>query len=141
MPRFSMPESATAMRAAATDPAPARSVYRLDMSDSTPILMTLSEICACAAPFASVAATATASRFCFDSFMVAPPVDRLIGGRLHAQVLVQLAHAGVELGVRDQVHDAAVLHHVVPVRHGRGEAEVLLDQQDREPLGLEPRDR
>src|SRR6476659_7592375 len=29
-PRFSMPESSTAIRAAATEPAPARSVYRLD---------------------------------------------------------------------------------------------------------------
>ena len=44
---------------------------------------------------------------------------------------MQLVHAGVELGVGDHVHDAAVLHHVVPVGHGGGEAEVLLDEQDR----------
>src|SRR5688572_18480318 len=64
-----MPESSTAMRAATTDPAPARSVYRLDMSESTPILTTLSEICACAAPAPSVAATATAIRLRFVAFM------------------------------------------------------------------------
>ena len=58
IPRFSMPESSTAILAATTEPAPARSVYRLDMSDSTPILTTLSEICACAAPAEHAAATA-----------------------------------------------------------------------------------
>src|SRR6266404_2405755 len=49
-PRFSMPESSTAILAATTEPAPARSVYRLDMSVKTPILTTPSETCASAAP-------------------------------------------------------------------------------------------
>src|SRR5258706_2449045 len=48
-------KSAIAMRAATADPAPPMSEYRLDMSDSTPILTTPSEICA----WASDAATAS----------------------------------------------------------------------------------
>src|SRR5687767_5339767 len=70
MPRFSMPESSTAMRAASTEPAPARSVYRLDMSDSTPILTTLSEICACATPAAIAPATARATILRLNDFML-----------------------------------------------------------------------
>src|ERR1051325_821778 len=64
-----MPESSTAIRAAATEPAPARSVYRLDMSDRTPILMTLSEIWACAAPAANAATIARASRLLLKAFI------------------------------------------------------------------------
>ena len=45
-------------------------------------------------------------------------------------------HVRVELGVGNHVDDAPVLHHVVPVRDGRREAEILLDQQDREALRL-----
>ncbi len=50
---------------------------------------------------------------------------------------MQLLHVRVELRVRDHVDDAAVLHHVVPVGDRRREAEVLLDQQDREALRLQ----
>ncbi len=71
-PRFSMPESSTAIFAATTEPAPARSVYRLDMSDSTPILTTLSEICACAAPAPSAAAIASPTRLRLNAFMLSP---------------------------------------------------------------------
>ena len=56
---------------------------------------------------------------------------------LDTEVVVQLRHVRVELGIRNHVDDAAVIHHVVPVRDGRGEAEVLLDEQDREALRLE----
>src|SRR6185295_450562 len=83
-PRFSIPESSTAILAAATEPAPARSVYRLDMSDSTPILTTLSEICACAVAAPSDAATATAIRLRFIAFIRNSFVDDLsrhIGAR------------------------------------------------------------
>ena len=38
--------------------------------------------------------------------------------------------------VRDRVDDPAVLDDVMPVGEGRGKAEILLDQQDREPLLL-----
>src|SRR5574338_548966 len=134
-----MPESSTAIFAARTEPAPARSVYKLDMSDSTPILIMLSEICACAPPKDSAAATAAATmviRFVF----IDPPL-KVLRFRLHAEIFVQLVHVGVEFGVGNHVGHAPMLDHVVPVRDGGREAEVLLDQQDGEPLLLEPRDR
>src|SRR6266481_5553593 len=53
-------KSAIAMRAATTDPPPPMSEYRLDMSESTPILTTPSEICACA-PDAAMASDAAAN--------------------------------------------------------------------------------
>ena len=61
--------------------------------------------------------------------------------RLHAEIVVQLVHVRVEVRVADHVGDASVLDHVVPVRDRRREAEVLLDQQDREALRLQPLDR
>src|SRR5688572_23896648 len=60
---------------------------------------------------------------------------------LYAKVFVQLVHAGPEPRVRDLVDDPAALHDVVAVGHGGREAEVLLDEQDREALRLEPGDR
>ena len=51
-----------------------------------------------------------------------------------AEIIVQLVHVGFELGIGELVDDAAVLHHVVAVGDRRGEAEVLLDQQDGEAL-------
>ena len=47
----------------------------------------------------------------------------------------------LQLGVRDLVDHAAVLHHVVAVGNGRGEAEVLLDEQNGEATSLELRNR
>ena len=43
-------------------------------------------------------------------------------------------------GVREVIDDTAVFHDVVTVGHGRGEAEILLDQQDGEALRLERAD-
>ena len=65
-----MPESSTAIFAATTEPAPAKSVYRLDMSDSTPILITPSETCACAVPSDSAAATAMPIIVRLNAFIV-----------------------------------------------------------------------
>src|SRR4029434_6497184 len=62
-------------------------------------------------------------------------------GSLYPEVLVQLVHAGGQVGVRYQIHHPAVLHDVVPIGHGGREAKVLLDEQDGEALGLEARDR
>src|SRR6476620_11010431 len=107
------------------------------MSDSTPILMTLPDTCAYAVPTASAPAVASAIRLRFIAFIDTPSLKRLS----HAQVLVQLCHMAIELGVRDPVDDPAVLHHVVAIRDGRGEAEILLDQQDREALLLQRADR
>src|SRR6266581_2978558 len=60
---------------------------------------------------------------------------------LYPEVVVQLGHAGVQLCVRNHVHHAAVLHHVVTVGDRGGEAKVLLDEQDGEPFALEPPER
>ncbi len=49
MPFLAAPKSSTAIFAAITEPGPAMSAYSPDMSFMTPILMTPSEICACAA--------------------------------------------------------------------------------------------
>src|SRR5919109_1605332 len=59
---------------------------------------------------------------------------------LYPKVLVQLLHLHRELGVRDHVDHTAVLDDVMPVGDGGGEMEVLLHQEDGEPLGLEPSD-
>src|SRR6185369_4306191 len=59
---------------------------------------------------------------------------------LYPKVFVQLVHLGREIRVRHHVHDAPVLHDVVTVGHRGREAEVLLHEQDGEPVGLEPPD-
>ena len=59
---------------------------------------------------------------------------RWIGVSSDPEIVVQLVDVGVQFGVGEPVDDAAVLHHVVAVGDGRGEAEVLLDQQDGEAL-------
>ena len=55
----------------------------------------------------------------------------------HPQIRLQLADILLDVGRGDHVDDAAVLHHVVAVGDGGGEAEVLLDQQDGEAAALE----
>src|SRR5215510_16016736 len=57
-----------------------------------------------------------------------------------AEIGVELVHVGFELRVGKAVDHLAVLDDVVAVRHGGGEAEVLLDQEDGETLLLQPRD-
>src|ERR1051325_5447335 len=98
--------------------------------------MTPSEIagaCAEDAPAArTVARTRTGTR---ANFMVCAPLRGL-----YPKVVVQLVHAGRQLGVRDEVHHPAVLDDVVAIGHGGREMEILLDEQDGEPLLLEPRD-
>src|SRR6185437_11553760 len=145
MPRFSMPESSTAIFAATTEPAPARSVYRLDMSDSTPILITLFEICACAAPAANVPAIASASRLRFIRFIqLLLEIDNDGNNactNLDAEILVQLRHFRIKLGIGNHVDDSSMLHDVMAIRDRGREAEILLDQQDRESLRLQAADR
>src|SRR5262249_20264287 len=60
---------------------------------------------------------------------------------LYPKVFVQLVHVRVERGIVDGVHHAPTLYHVVTVGHGGSEAEILLHEEDREPLGLEPPNR
>src|SRR5690242_1973366 len=125
------------------------------MSDSTPILISLPVNCACAVPAANAPAIASASRLLFIAFIGTPPLKKPKWGRRrllrqsakvvsdpsNTQVLVQLVHVPVERGVFDHVDDAPVLHHVMPVGDGGREAEILLDEQDREAALLERADR
>jgi hypothetical protein len=57
------------------------------------------------------------------------------------EVVVQLRHVGVEVRVGDHVDNAAVVHHVVPIRDSGREAEILFDEQDSESLRLQFCDR
>src|SRR5271169_567579 len=119
------------------------------MSDSTPILITPSEICACAAPAPSAAATARPPmhlpRFMLppsllgNACLAARPCQNPPPGAVvsDAEILVQLADVGVEQCVGNHVDDPPVFHDVVPVGDGRREMEVLFDQQNREALRLE----
>src|SRR5438067_1664499 len=113
------------------------------MSESTPILITLSETCACAAP-SPASANAPANIACRITLILPPSVvwvAALPSIRSHAEVFVQLVHLRVDLAVRDHVDHPAALHHIVAIGDRRREAEVLLDQQDREALRLELSDR
>src|SRR6266496_679497 len=105
--------------------------------------MTPSEIWACAGPAAR--ATATARVHASIRFICTTPFDGMsevgAGDALYSEVLVELAHAALDLRVRNHLDHAPALDDVVAVRHPGREAEILLDQQDREPLGLEPADR
>src|SRR5713226_2623260 len=103
------------------------------MSFITPILITPSENWACAAPASSVAARNARYRngFIFVLLTLGRRAACIIS---HTEVLVELFDVGVQLRIGEALDDAAVLHNVIPVGHRRGEAEVLLDQQDGEPL-------
>ena len=53
---------------------------------------------------------------------------------------MQLDAIGVQFLLRKTFHHAATLHHIIAVRHGRGEMEILLHQYDRKALLLEGAD-
>src|ERR1700731_3633690 len=107
------------------------------MSLRTPILTTSSAVCACAGPQASAPATTAMLR---KRFILIPPVGAVCRHALNAEIFVKRRELGVQLGIGELVRDLAVLHDVIAVRHGRGEAEVLLDQQNSKALGLERAD-
>src|SRR5665213_497226 len=140
-----MPESSTAIFAATTDPWPARSVYRLDMSDNTPSLISLLVNWALAAPAVNRPAIATASRLRLAVLM------KLLLERCccckcarsgsHAKIPVKLGGVRRELRVGNHIDNPPVLHDVMAIGNQCGETEILLDQQDREPARLEPGDR
>src|SRR5664279_366887 len=107
------------------------------MSVSTPILITPSVTCACAVPSDKAAATATPIMVRLNVLIVLLRwwfvlVSELFKPCLHAQVLMQLGHVGFEVRIADHVHDASMLHHVMPVGDGGRKPEILFDQQDRE---------
>src|SRR5437773_2972756 len=105
--------------------------------------MTPSEIWACAEPAAR--ATAAARVHASIRFICTTPFDGMsgvgAGDALYSKVLVELAHAALDLRVRNHLDHAPALDDVVTVSHSSREAEILLDQQDRESLGLEAPDR
>src|SRR5688572_2685024 len=104
------------------------------MSFITPILITPSETCACTPPAASARATAALilRKANIDfSFQVE---------NSDTEILVHPAHAGFERGTGQHLYDAAVLDDVMAVGDRLREAEILLDQQDREALALQARD-
>src|SRR5580704_9043465 len=55
----------------------------------------------------------------------------------HPQRLVQPIHPALQFRVGERIDDAAMLHDEKPIGQGRGETEILLDQQNRESLPLE----
>src|SRR6185369_7828550 len=103
------------------------------MSLRTPILITPSDTCACAAEAAN--ARETAAAILVVAFTANPPLLTS-----DSEIFVHAAHVGLELGARDHVDHAAVLDDVVPVGELLREAEVLLDQHDGEALVLQPLD-
>src|SRR5262245_59739424 len=58
---------------------------------------------------------------------------------LNTEIGMQLVHVRLQLGIGKTVDDLAMLDDVVAVRHRRREAEILLDQENGEPLLLQPR--
>src|SRR3954462_12741517 len=99
MPFFAAPKSSTAMRAAATEPGPPISEYRLDMSLITPILITPSEIWALAPVAQSARATATLI-FCIDI-----DINFSFSLGLIAYMFLNAVHIRFEPVVRDHIND------------------------------------
>src|SRR5215510_3829181 len=110
------------------------------MSDSTPILMTRSDTCACA-PIAARARPIAALSLCTADILISFGSCVSCDCKLNSEILVHPSHVGLELRPGDHVHDAAVLDDVVPVGHRLGKPEILLHQQYGEALLLQARDR
>src|SRR5437016_7024409 len=109
------------------------------MSFITPILIAPSVYWACAEPHPNVMASVARV---ISRFIWFPPVGELASRHSgsHAEILVQLIEIGFELGIGKPVDDAAILHDVITIRNCRGEAKILLDEQNGEALLLEQAD-
>jgi hypothetical protein len=59
---------------------------------------------------------------------------------LYAQIIVKLIQVLFELGTEQFVYYPSVFHHIIAVRHGGREAEVLFDQQNRKALRFQGSD-
>src|SRR5215510_4104669 len=105
------------------------------MSVSTPIL---TFICwALAVPQAKVTARAVRPIILFID------ISSLLSGRfssLDTKIVVKLVDICIQFGVRELIDDPSMFHHVVPVRNGRGEAEILFHQQNGKALFLKRAD-
>src|SRR3954470_10204053 len=109
------------------------------MSLITPILTF--NCCACALPQANAAASAAKLRMFFIAVLLvlcagAGPRRELS----NPQILVQLFEVCVQFRIGEALDDTAVFHDVITVRHRRGEAEILLNEQDGKTLLLERAD-
>jgi hypothetical protein len=58
----------------------------------------------------------------------------------HPEIIMQLVGAVRDILVADHVDDLPVLDDIMAVGEGRGEVEILLDEEDRETLLLQPAD-
>src|ERR1041385_6340975 len=105
------------------------------MSVRMPTLIVPPLYCAWAAVVRPSASAAASVRVWvnFIAFTPLPSVNSL----LDAKIFVQLVHVGIELRVGDHVDDLAALHHIVAVRDGGGETEILVDQKAGEAFGFE----
>src|SRR5881296_3440958 len=107
------------------------------MSLSTPILM-VGAPCARGRTSGMAAAVAEPRSKRREMVMASIPSR---GRQSNAQILMQFIHAGFQPVVRDHVDHLAMFHHVVPIGHRLGEAEVLLHQKHGEPTLLDLPDR
>src|SRR6202142_68953 len=106
------------------------------MSVSTPIL-TL--ICwALVAPQANM--MARDAKLIVRFIAVSPSFRALRHLLLYSEIIVQLLDIGVQFAGGELIDDTPIFHDVVTVRDGRREAEILLDQEDGEPLFLQRAD-
>src|SRR5690606_23194620 len=100
---------------------------------STPTLMASPEISAFAAvpssPKAAAQSAILETCIAFSLFCLSLPIP---SHRSDSEVGMELVHVLLEAIVGDLVDHLAVLDHVVAVGDGRGEAKVLLDEQDGE---------
>src|SRR5215210_5752943 len=106
------------------------------MSFMTPILTTPSEYCAWAPAHPSAKATAVKLASLFIAILPTDPVF-VLGDRhspLHTEIVVELFNIGVQFRAGHSVDDAPMFHDVVAIRNRRGEAEVLLHQENGEAL-------
>src|SRR5437868_14858729 len=106
------------------------------------ITPTFTVVCACALPQANAAAKAAI----LTRYFIAVLLFDLLSERpepafpLNPQVLVELFQVGVQFRIGKPLDDAAMFHDVIAVRDGRGEAEILFNEQDGKSLLLERAD-
>jgi hypothetical protein len=87
------------------------------MSFMTPILITPSVICACAAPLVSAAARNARLRKILMVVLLDPTLFWALSGppRSHTQIVVEFFHIGVQFCVGEPVDDPPMFHHVMAV--------------------------
>src|SRR5215469_5536821 len=103
------------------------------MSLRTPIFTTL--------PWAKAASGSRAARArSREAIRMTEALLDSAGEALHTEIRLKLREAGLETVGRNLVHHAPAVHHVMAVSDGGGEFQILLHEQDGEPLGLQAAD-